>query len=153
MVRKARHEGDNATAELAPPLEPVVDLPAEQTEVREAGDEPEQPKRQYQSVRDWTTRSMGPVKYRKFTDDSLRIVGFKFDLEPREQLPQAVLDLLHENQRNSEGQSSGLIFRDTRAHGKVWTIPNDVEGRALADKIDFHLKQIAEKMSEGPERF
>jgi len=56
---------------------------------------------------------------------------------------------MREHKQDKDGKPTGLEFKDTRTHGKVWLIPNDVEGRALADKIDFKLSQLAEKMEQG----
>ena len=69
-------------------------------------------------------------------------------------LPTAVsneeaLAIIHDHKQYKDGTPTGLEFKETRAHGKIWQIPNDVEGRALADKIDFKLSEIAHKLEEG----
>lgn len=121
------------------------------TPEREPGDEsPEPPKRAYEPVRGWTSRVHGPLKYRKFTDDTLRVVAFKFNVDADGKLPEEVLTLIRGHKQDKDGNATGLKFQDTRKHGKIWTIPNDVEGRALADKIDYELAQLAEKMDKEP---
>jgi len=65
-----------------------------------------------------------------------------------ESLPPA-LAVMREHKQDKDGKPTGLKFQDTRTHGKIWTIPNDVEGRALADKIDFRLSELAQKMDES----
>jgi hypothetical protein len=116
---------------------------------RQPGDEPpEQAKRPFQPVRGWTNRITGPVQYRKFSDANLKIIAFKFNLPDNEKPPQEVLDVMHEHMKNKDGQPTGLRFQNTRTHGKVWTVPNDVEGLALADRIDFRLSELAQKMEE-----
>ena len=52
--------------------------------------------------------------------------------------------------RDKDGNPTGLKFQDTRKHGKIWTTPNDAEGRMLADKIDFRLSELAHKLEEAP---
>ncbi|HEV8062400.1 MAG TPA: hypothetical protein VGP68_21150 [Gemmataceae bacterium] len=117
---------------------------------RQPGDEPaEQTKQPFQVVRGWTSRLQGPVKYHKFTDANLKIIAFKFDLDPKEKLPEEVLSVMREHKADKDGNATGLQFKDDRKHGKVWLIPNDVEGRMLADKIDFRLSELAQKMEEG----
>jgi len=111
------------------------------------GDEPaEGAKRKFEPVRGWTQRFTGPLKYRKFTDANLNIIGFKFNLDDQEKLPPEALEVMRENKQDKEGQPTGLKFQTTRTHGKIWAMPNDVEGRALADKIDFRLSELAHKL-------
>ena len=116
---------------------------------RQPGDEPAETKRRFQPVRGWTSRFEGPVKYRKFTDANLKIIGFKFDLDPGEKLPEEALAVMREYKQDRDGNPTGLKFQDTRTHGKIWAIPNDVEGRTLADKIDFKLSEVARKLEEA----
>jgi len=128
---------------------------AETTQVAEPqpGDEPGQPpKREYNPVRGWTSRLAGPLKYRKFTDDTLRVIAFKFNLGADEKLPEEALAVMREHKTDKDGNATGLKFQDSRKHGKIWTVPKDTEGRALADKIDFALSQIAEKMEAAQGR-
>ena len=56
---------------------------------------------------------------------------------------------MREHKQDAGGVPTGLQFKDTRKHGKIWTIPNDMEGRMLADKIDFKLHEVAQKMDEA----
>jgi hypothetical protein len=119
---------------------------------RQPGDEPaEEAKRPFQPVRGWTRRLEGPVKYQKFTDANLKIIGFKFQLEPNEKLPDEVLAVMREHKLDKDGSPTGLKFQDTRKHGKIWSLPNDVEGRTVADRIDYQLSEVAHKM-EGQGR-
>ncbi len=108
-----------------------------------------QPQRKYEPVRGWTQQLAGPVKYRKFTDDTMRIIAFKFDVAAGEKVPEDALAVMREHKQDADGAHTGLQFQDTRKHGKIWTIPNDVEGRTLADKIDFKLREVAQKMDEA----
>jgi|GEM_PF-5107122 len=130
-----------------PTSEPVTAPP---TEERQPGDEPaKKPKREYEPVFGFTSRFTGPLKYRKFTDANLKVIGFKFNLANQEKLPEEALAIMHDHKQDKDGNPTGLKFKETRAHGKIWQIPNDVEGRALADKIDFKLSEIAHKMEEA----
>jgi len=169
-MSKRRTNAAEAAAEPADTFEPAAD-PAQAaptaeadasvtqhtgdiTQERQPGDEPaeEQTKRKYEPVRGWTSRFTGPVKYRKFTDEPMKIIAFKFNLAENEKLPEDVLAVMRDNKQDAAGQPTGLKFQTTRKHGKIWTIPNDVEGRTLADKIDYRLSQLAEKMgqAQGP---
>jgi hypothetical protein len=118
-----------------------------QADARQPGDEPpEETKRPFEPVRGWTSRFTGPVKYRKFSDANLRIIAFKFDVPANEKLPEEVLAVMREHKLDKAGNPTGLKFQDTRTHGKIWSIPNDAEGRTLADKIDFRLSELAQKL-------
>ena len=122
----------------------------EPTQECQAGDETqEQAKRPFEPVRGWTSRVTSPVKYRKFTDANLGIIAFKFDVTGDEKLPDEVLAVMRDHKQDRNGSKTGLQFQNTRTHGKIWTIPNDVEGRTLADKIDYRLSELAKKMEEG----
>jgi hypothetical protein len=118
-------------------------------EERQPGDEPEQAKRPFQPVRGWTRRLTGPVKYRKFTDANLKIIAFKFNIPDNEKPPEEILAVMRDHKADKDGTPTGLRFQATRTHGKVWTIPNDVEGRTLADRIDYQLEKLAHKMEEA----
>ena len=123
---------------------------------RQPGDEPaEEPKREFKPVRGWTSRFTGPVQYHRFSDANLKIIAFKFNVPDNEKPPEEVLAVMHAHKQDKEGNPTGLKFQNTRTHGKVWTIPNDVEGRTLADRIDFQLSEVAKKMeaSQGKEPF
>jgi len=119
-------------------------------EERQPGDEPAaEAKEPFQVIRNWTERFTGQVKYRKFTDADLNTIAFKFQLEPKEKLPDEVLAVMHEHKKDKDGNPTGLKYQDTRKLGKIWALPNDVEGRTIADKIDFRLSELAHKMEEG----
>jgi len=147
----ARHKTSEAAITDESGANPATDpaaVPA--AEERQAGDEsPEKPKRPFEPVRGWTSRLTGPLQYRKFTDANLKVIAFKFNLEADEKLPEEALAVMRDHKQDKEGKPTGLKFQDTRTHGKIWTIPNDVEGRALADKIDFRLSELAQKLEEG----
>jgi hypothetical protein len=125
----------------------VESAAATPTDERQPGDEPA--KKPFDPVRGWHSQFTGPLKFRRLTDANLKAIVFKFNLGPREKLPEEALAVMREHKQDKGGNPTGLEFKDTRAHGKVWLIPNDAEGRALADKIDFKLSQIAEKMEQG----
>ncbi len=129
--------------------DPLGETATSFSQERQPGDEPtEQPKGAYKPVRSWTVQVDGPVRYRRFTDDKLDIIAFKFDLPPNGKLPDEVLAVLHDNQQEPDGTPTGLKFKDTRKHGKIWTLPLDQEGRIVADRIDFRLKELAHKREE-----
>ena len=90
----------------------------------------------------------------KFSDANMKIVAFKFDLPKdgtgkEEPMPEPVLTLLRDNKKDENGNDTGLRFENTRKHGKIWMLPNDPEGRALADKLDYHLGELAHKMESA----
>jgi hypothetical protein len=119
-----------------------------------AGAEPTAPraegetaKRPYKPVKSWTENYNQPLRYEKFTDDRSHKIMFRFKLpDGQAKPPEEVLALMRAHTQTPEGGATGLQFRDLRSHGKVWVIPNDAEGRDLADKIDFKLSQLAVKM-------
>src|SRR3954464_15624909 len=123
--RKAAEQLQQPEAEAAnasgPAQEPAAN-PAtagspvqEQAEQRQPGEEPQDvPKRKYEPVRGWTSRFTGPLKYRKLTDDTLRVIAFKFNLDANEKLPEEVLALMRENKQHPDGTPTGLKFQDTR---------------------------------------
>jgi hypothetical protein len=118
------------------------------------GEVPNEPKKPFQVVRGWTSRTQQPVKYQKFSDANMKIVAFKFDLPKdgtgkEEPMPEPVLTLLRDNKKDENGNDTGLRFENTRKHGKIWMVPNDPEGRALADKLDYHLGELAHKMDSA----
>src|SRR6266851_9996450 len=128
------------TGEQVEAGEVQAETQASQTDARQPGEESaEKPKREFQVVRGWTSRLQGPVKYRKFSDADLKIVAFKFHVGANEKLPDEVLTIMREHKQDKDGNPNGLKFQDSRKHGKIWSVPNDVEGRTLADKIDFKL--------------
>lgn len=101
-------------------------------------------------VRSWSERFTGPVQYQKLTDDTLKAIVFKFKLAPGEKLPPVeALDVMRAHKKDDLGNATGLVFKDTRRHGPAWMIPNDPEGRSLADKIEMQLKEVAEKLEHG----
>ena len=146
-VVMAKHKSSEQAQENTQEPLPVNSAPTE----RQAGEEtPEEAKKPFQVVRSWTTRFQGPVKYQKFTDANLKIIAFKFNLDPKEKLPDEVLAVMREHKADKDGNATGLQFKDDRKHGKIWLIPNDIEGRMLADKIDFRLSELAHKLEETP---
>ena len=71
----------------------------------------------------------------------------RFNLPAGQKSPSdEVLEVLRSHKQTAEGQPTGLEFEDTRTYGKVWTIPNDAEGRELAGRIDVKLNKVAAKM-------
>jgi hypothetical protein len=144
-----------ATLEREPGHRQDAEQPASATDgpslaARQPGDEPaEKSKRQFNPVFGFTSRFAGPLKYRKFTDANLKIIAFKFNLANQEKLPPEALEIMREYKQDRDGNPTGLEFKQTRTHGKIWQIPNDVEGRTLADKIDMRLSEIAEKLQEA----
>jgi len=147
-VLMAKHKTAEQTEETA--VDPAAAAPNEESQLGQIGDDLSGPlKRPFEPVRGWTSRLTGPLQYRKFTDANLKVIAFKFNLEADEKLPEEALAVMRDHKQDKEGKPTGLKFQDTRTHGKIWTIPNDVEGRALADKIDFRLSELAQKLEEG----
>lgn len=127
------------------PAEPTATAPEHAGEPSGNGHAAAQEKRN--PIRGWTERYVHPVKYRRFTDDTLNAILFKFDLKPGEKLPPAeALDVMRAHKKDDLDQSTGLVFKDTRRHGPVWIVPNDPEGRELADRIDMELNKVAKKL-------
>src|SRR5271154_4195018 len=90
QTETAQETGDTAAPAQVVPANDAAAVPE-----RQPGDEPAAaPKRPYQPVRGWTQRYTGPVQYRKFTDDNMRIIAFQFRLAANEKLPDAVLALM-----------------------------------------------------------
>jgi hypothetical protein len=115
--------------------------------------------------RGWTTRFTGQVRYRRYTDwdDGGRAaIIIKFELAPNQtDLPQEVYDVLQEmkylklSQQDGGGRvRSGLEFKRSKTHGRVWILPDNPAGRTAADVIDAKLLKLAEKLDreEGPDR-
>jgi hypothetical protein len=53
----------------------------------------------------------GAVKYTRFIDTKMNIVGFKFLLGPREKPPEEALALLRSNTVDEDGKPTGLEFK------------------------------------------
>jgi hypothetical protein len=138
----ARKRDAAQPAEQAPPAGPTPDEAAPVAET-----EPEKGRRPYKPVRSWTETYNQPLRYERFTDDRSHKIMFRFKLPAGQaKPPEEVLELMRSHMQTPEGEPTGLGFRDLRSHGKVWIIPNDAEGRDLADKIDFKLTQLAAKI-------
>ena len=146
-----KHNAEKKAQELATEPSAATETQTTQPQERQPGDEPaEQAKREFQPVRGWTQRFTGPLKYRKFTDANFKIIAFKFDIPANETLPEEALAVMRDSKKDKDGNATGLEFQNHRKHGKIWVIPNDAEGRALADRIDLKLSEIAQKMEETP---
>ena len=91
----------------------------------------------------------GPLQYELFTVG--KTIMFRFKLPKGQDKPaNEALEIMRSHKQTLEGQPTGLRFEDTRMHGKVWTIPNDPEGRELAGKIEMELAKVARKMEATP---
>jgi hypothetical protein len=153
MARKKQAQAAEEAAATGDVFDEAI--AARQAAGQAAGAEPTAPRaegetakrRPYKPVKSWTENYNQPLRYEKFTDDRSNKIMFRFKLaDGQAKPPQEVLDLMHAHTQTPEGEPTGLQFRDLRSHGKVWIIPNDAEGRDLADKIDFKLSQLATKM-------
>lgn len=84
----------------------------------------------------------------------MNVVSFQFVLGPNEKPLDEALNAVKAHLRDKDGRPTGLKYQVSRKHGPVWTIPNDAEGRTLADRIDFALSTLAEKIetSQGHTR-
>jgi hypothetical protein len=139
-------EQATSTAEADPTFDPKeIDSSAE--------------KKPFNPVRGWSSRNVQPVSYERLTDANMFVNGasqrgaivFKFKLPKGQYKPDPeVLKVMDEHKRGYQDKPTGLKFMQTREHGNAWVIPNDVEGRTLADKIEQGLKKVAEKLeAEG----
>ncbi len=145
MASRKQQDGDaeaEAAAEiatesaLAPTETPAQASSGEADPIRTAAaPEPETPRRPDNPGRNTSERHVEPVRYQKLTDDRLKKIPFRLELPEGQDKPGAeVLKVMCPHKQTAEGQSTGLKCKTARAHGPVWTIPDDPEGRALADK-------------------
>ena len=134
------------SAEAAEAIEPAADQPAEiNTPAPTAGAESENapPEKEYDPVRSWRQRYVGPVRYQTLTDSRIHKIIIKFKLPEGQRTPSdEVLAIMGAAKVNGDGSPTGLRFEDSRTHGKAWMIPNDTEGRALAGRIEGELEKI-----------
>ena len=100
-----------------------------------------------------TVRPIQPVKFKRFTalrsSDRRPSIIYTFELPPGEtELDPAVYAVLKHHQRTSHigGGHTGLKYERDQTHGKCWTLPSDEFGRAVADRLDIDLLNIAAKM-------
>lgn len=134
------------------PSQPDPTGPDEAAQAAQSGEtaaqiQPEKERRPFKPVRSWTETYNQPLRYERFSDARSNKIMFRFKLPEGQAVPSdEVLQVMRSNMQTPEGQPTGLQFRDLRAHGKVWIIPNDEEGRDLADKIDFQLTKLASKI-------
>jgi len=156
MVRKRQQaaEADALPAEPQPPqpgetpaAEPATETAPQQGEAPAEQPQGEGTKRPYNPVRSWSEQYVGALRYQKLTDDRMKKIIFRFKLpQGQNKPPEEALAVMRSHKQTAEGQPTGLKFEDTRTHGKVWTIPNDPEGRDLAGTIEFELSKLATKM-------
>jgi len=107
-------------------------------------------KKPFQVVRGWHTRNKPPVQFRRLHDADLGIIAFKFvlpkDDQGKERMPADIKDILDAHKKYPEtGDPTGLHFENNRKHGKVWILPDDPAGRAIADKMANALEKLAAK--------
>jgi hypothetical protein len=99
----------------------------------------------------WTRRISGPVQYVRYTDwvkhsggvpgSGVRAIHFAFDLPPgQDRLPEPIYAVMKEHQTFGDGQPSGLR---SKKGGKLWSLVDSEKTRALADRIDMALKELA----------
>jgi hypothetical protein len=111
--------------------------------------QPGRPQRDFKARRSWTEQYTGPLQYELFTAG--KQIMFRFKLPKGQDKPSDdVLEVMRARKKNAEGVATGLRFEETRMHGKVWTVPNDAEGRELAAKIDMELSKLAKKLEPNP---
>jgi hypothetical protein len=107
-------------------------------------------KKPFQVVRGWHTRNKPPVQFRRLHDADLGVIVFKFvlpkDDQGKERMPADIKDILDAHKKYPEsGEPTGLHFENNRKHGKVWILPDDSAGRAIADKMAYALEKLAAK--------
>jgi hypothetical protein len=104
----------------------------------------------FNPVRGWRHRNNEP-RYQVLTDSRIKKIIIKFPLAQGQQAPSAeILAVMREHKKTPDGNATGLRFEDSRLHGKVWTLPNDQEGRAELAAIEIALEKIATKAPSGP---
>jgi hypothetical protein len=151
MARKRQQaaEAEAPQATDTPPAGEPAQSAAAGAEAPAAETQPERQQRDFKARRSWTEQYTGPVQYEMFTAG--KSVMFRFKLPKGQDKPSdEALEVMRSHKQTPEGQPTGLKFEATRAHGKVWTIPNDEEGRELAVKIDMELSKVARKMESTP---
>lgn len=125
-------------------------FPAEQPADTGTAHAAEVQKKPFPVVRGWHTRSKPPVQFRRLHDADLGIIAFKFilpkDEQNKERMPADIKDILDAHKKYPEtGEPTGLHFENNRKHGKVWILPDDPAGRAIADKMAYALEKLAAK--------
>ena len=108
-----------------------------------SGSEKPESQRNSNPVRPWSERYDLGVRYQVLTDSRLGKIIIKFKLPDGEKTPpEDVLAVMRAAKANGDGSATGLRFEDSRFHGKVWTLPNDPEGRAILAAIQTKLDQL-----------
>ena len=157
MARKKQQAAELQQAEApevtpTTPTEPTAQTPLPAAEIAASQPETERPQRPFNARRSWMEQYTGPLQYELFTVG--KTIMFRFRVARAGQDKPAGTKHLETGMRSHkqtlEGQPTGLRFEDTRMHGKVWTIPNDPEGRELAGQIDMELTKVARKMEATP---
>jgi hypothetical protein len=125
-------------------------FPPEQPASAETNHVAQVEKKPFPVVRGWHTRNKPPVQFRRLHDADLRIIVFKFvlpkDENDKERMPVDIKDILDAHKKYPEtGDPTGLHFENNRKHGKVWVLPDDPAGRAIADKMAIALEKLAAK--------
>jgi hypothetical protein len=119
----------------------VGEFPPSDTETAEP-----KAQRKYNPVRSWSHRIEGPARYEVLTDSRINKIIIKLKLNEGEKTPaEDVLAIMRAAKVNGDGSSTGLRFEDSRLHGKVWTLPNDPEGRAILAGIEMKLEELGAK--------
>ncbi|HYV36075.1 MAG TPA: hypothetical protein VE988_10255 [Gemmataceae bacterium] len=135
--RKANEATDNSSADQV--TDDVGAFPPEESQADET-----QTQRKQGPVRSWSERFTGGLRYQVLTDSRINKIVIKFKLPEGEKTPpEEVLAVMRAAKVNSDGSPTGLRFEDSRLHGKIWTLPNDTEGRALLASIQNHLEKLA----------
>ena len=150
MARKRQQVAESQQAEApesAPTAaaEPAAQAPMPAADAPASPAVPEKSQRQFGGRRSWVEQYTGPLQYEMFTVG--KTIMFRFKLPKWQDKPvEEALEIMRSHKQTPEGQPTGLRFEDTRMHGKIWTIPNDPEGRELAQKIEVELTKVARKM-------
>ncbi len=104
--------------------------------------------------RSWTKRVAGPVQFERFTAlnaGGVPRIHFVFRIpEGKEKLDDDVYQIINEHKTWPDGHPTGLRFSRDRIHGKTFNLPDDVDGRNVADRLDRKLMALARRLkSEG----
>lgn len=106
----------------------------------------------------WSERLQFPLKFRHYTGfdaGGRERIFIKFELPPGEtKLDPEALALVRsfKQVKHQPGLPTGLTFTRDKVHGKVYTLPNNMVGRAVADTIATKLINMGRQRDEDESR-
>lgn len=110
--------------------------------------------------RGWSQRYQQPAQFRWFEDrdqtgKTVHIFQFTLQKNPetgKEEMPQAMLDVIHKHKKTEDGYNTGLHFESKSVdpkHGPCWKLPNTPQGRDTAIALEAALSEFAQKAEAG----